>query len=617
VRKLLPLVFLAILLAQAFSQPTIPRHVNPEQLKPPIPDPAILTAIYEELSKAFLAENFSGVNTVALSLLNLSAPSDVKFILDRFHGLVQQEGVLLNYSRTSLEIAKQLALQGNITEALAYLENASLYLARANITYLSLADAARTIKGRLNAEPSSLTLSLTKLIATYFQRLSETGQLLKANLTGTNLTLSITPTTAWVGSSVHAYGYLLTDKGEPLSFKNIILTLDGKQAAEATTNEEGYYSSELQVPYTYVEKIYAYAIYLPTGNDTYNYKPTTSPNVTLHLLFTRPSINLSIYPNVALPGDEIKLNVSIDAPITTLDIYAFGECFQANTINGSASLAISIPVNVTEGTYMVIASSPANGTIAPASASATVTVRKLTLIIPQLQVPTLLPPLPSTINACLSFEKEPIPYTVEVSIPSASVYASKTSTDTCVQIEITPGILTPTGTLEGTITIQPLDPRYKPAQAKFQASSFNILLALLALALVLATLSVYMKTARRKQIVEEKPAVKPAQPVPAPEQPQVEVVEIPQELVEAGDPVVREYFKAVKLVESATGIKMKPSHTISEYLYEASSHLGRAAEMFKEISRLAEDRIYGDMEVNVDQLKALVMMLERALGQKL
>jgi hypothetical protein len=77
VRKLLPLVFLAILLAQAFSQPTIPRHVNPEQLKPPIPDPAILTAIYEELSKAFLAENFSGVNTVALSLLNLSAPSDV------------------------------------------------------------------------------------------------------------------------------------------------------------------------------------------------------------------------------------------------------------------------------------------------------------------------------------------------------------------------------------------------------------------------------------------------------------------------------------------------------------------------------------------------------------
>lgn len=616
-RRLTPLLVLVVALAQVCAQPVIPRHVDPEQLKPPLPDPVVLTAAYEDLARIFLAENFSGAAHLVSALLNLSAPSDVKFILDRFHSLIQEEGVLLNYSKVGLEVARQLVLEGRLSEALTYLENVTLYLAKANITYLSLVDASRAIRGRIGAEAGGLLGSLLGLIATYASRLEETTALLGADLADTQLTLSITPTTAWVGSKVLAHGYLKTLEGDPLPYKRVILVLDGRKVAEVTSDGLGYYSLPLQVPYIYVERIHAFAIYLPSGEDVYKYKPATSPNATLYLLFVTPNITLSIHPEVVLPGDTIELSVHVDPPVPAVDVYAFGEHFQLQIDNGSAALTMSVPAEVLEGTYTVVVSSPANGTIGPASARGTVTVRKLSLSISQLQVPTLLSPLASTVTACVSFEGEPAPYLVEISIPSAGVHTSKTSSGDCVQVEIAPGALTPTGPLEGTILVQPLDPRYKPASAKLQAYNVNLLLVASALALVLATLSVYLRVRARGggRWPEEKPAAAPpAAPEPLP--PQVEVEAAPPEPVEVSDPVAREYFRAVKLVESVTGVKMKPSHTISEYLSETRSRLGKAGDVFREISRLAEDRLYGDIPVDAGKLKYLVSMLEKILKEQ-
>jgi hypothetical protein len=620
VRRLAPLLLILALLTQVYAQPAIPRHVNPEQLKPITPDPAILTAVYESLSRAFLAENFSGVAYLASTLLNLSAPSDLKFILDRFHSLIQEEGALLNYSKAGLEAARQLALQGRALEALAHLENVTLHLAKANITYLSLADAARAIRGRVGAETGGLLQSLLKLIGTYARRLNETGTLLGANLTDTQLTLSITPTTAWVGSRVLAYGYLRTWQGDPLPHRRVVLVLEGREVAEATTDEQGYYSLALQAPYIYVERVHLLAMYLPSGDDFYKYKPATSPNATLYLLFVTPNITLSIHPDVVLPGDTIELRVSLDAPVPVVDAYAFGEHFQLQVLNGSAALTLSVPADALEGRYVVVVSSPANGTIAPASARGTVTVRKLSLNISQLQVPMLLSPLTTTAAVCVSSEGEPTPYLVEVSIPSAGVQASKTSSSACTQVEITPGALTPTGPLEGTIAVQPLDPRYKPAYARFQVYNLNLILVALAMALVLSTLSAYLRVRARggrpqAKEEEEKPAVTPLV-VPETSPPRAEAEAAPPEPMESGDPVVREYFRAVKLVESATGVRMKPSHTISEYLSETWSRLGKAGEVFREISRLAEDRLYGDIPVDANKLRYLVSALEKILKEQ-
>jgi hypothetical protein len=307
VRKLFPLLILALILTQAYAQPAIPRHVNPDQLKPATPDSVILTGVYGDLSSAFLAENFSSIASLASVLLNLSAPSDLKFVLDRFHSLIQEEGILMNYSKTGLEVAKQLALQGRVSDALSYIENVTMNLAKANITYMSLADAARTVKGRIGAETGSLLQSILKLIVTYTHRLNETSTLLGANLTDTQLTLSITPTSAWVGSKVLAYGYLKNHQGDPLPNRTIVLMMDGRKTAETTTNEQGYYSLSLQVPYIYVEQINLFAMYLPLGGDVYKYKPAISPNATLYLLYVTPNITLSIQPDLVLPGDTIQL----------------------------------------------------------------------------------------------------------------------------------------------------------------------------------------------------------------------------------------------------------------------------------------------------------------------
>jgi hypothetical protein len=617
VRKLFPLLILALILTQAYAQPAIPRHANPDQLKPAAPDPVILTGVYGDLSSAFLAENFSSIASLASVLLNLSAPSDLKFILDRFHSLIQEEGILMNYSKTGLEVAKQLALQGRVSDALSYIENVTMNLAKANITYMSLADAARTVKGRTGAETGSLLQSILKLIVTYTHRLNETSTLLGANLTDTQLTLSITPTSAWVGSKVLAYGYLKNHQGDPLPNRTIVLMMDGRKAAETITNEQGYYSLSLQVPYIYVEHINLFAMYLPLGGDVYKYKPAISPNATLYLLYVTPNITLSIQPDLVLPGDTIQLRASIDHPVPTLDAYLFGQHFKLQVQNGSATLALSVPTDAPEGKYIVIVSSPANQTIAPTSTSGTLTVKKLSINITQLQIPMFLSPLTSTLNTCITFEREPTPYTLEVSIPSAEAQASTASTTTCTQVEIKPGLLTPTGTIQGTITVHPRDPRYKTASAKFQAYNINLLLLVFALTLVTSSLYVYLKAGTRKRELQaEREEEKPTPIVVHEPPPRVEAEENSPVHIEINDPIAKEYFRAVKIVETATGIKMKPSNTISEYLSETRSRLGKAGDIFREISSLAEAKLYGDIPVDVDKLATLVSELEKILEEK-
>ncbi|MCX8181439.1 MAG: hypothetical protein N3E41_08730, partial [Thermofilaceae archaeon] len=206
---------------------------------------------------------------------------------------------------------------------------------------------------------------------------------------------------------------------------------------------------------------------------------------------------------------------------------------------------------------------------------------------------------PAYFTACVDNAVVP-EYTARIQLLAST--SEVNSSEACVTLMLTLPPLSPTGSTQAKLSITPLDPRYKPAEAQAQVTVVNLLLFTLIASLVPA-----LALLKRNNKVEE---LNPSTLVHQLEEPvQLHPIEL-----QSVDPVALEYLKAVRAVEKATGVRLNPSHTISEYLKLVESRLAEAAKPFALLSGVTEVKLYGGVEVDSKVARSLREKVEELLG---
>jgi len=603
--KLAAALLLALLAAPAFAQP--PRHVNPDEVGARPPDPLALTSAYQLLTQLLRSQSFADAGSLAKLLLNATAPGDLAYVLSRFHELVLRESELLNSSRTLLELARSAAARGDLGAAKALLGEALRSLARANATRYGLEEAAREIERRLRAQASPVAAAVAELLRAHASEALDLNASI-FNLEGAALTLEA-PEEAWVGSTIEVLGSLATGAGEPLPGRRIVLVADGAPAGSALTDGEGRYRLPFRIPFVYKERLSVAALYLPEGEDAGRFRPSATEPAYVKLLFTRPLLAVSVDPGVALPGDEVRVAVRSNVSGIRVVVAAFGIA-RALALSGyGCEVKLRVPEGAAEGLYRVVARSEPNGTLGPAEAVAELVVSRIALEVEKVEVPALsLAPLPLQLTVCVSSPNGTLPSRYKVEAALLGARAEVEASGECAELALAPPLLSPTGPARLEVTVKPLDPRFKPASSSTEVRLLNLLLlAFSAAILVPATLRLRRRFEREEGVPPPK-AVEVQQPEPVVERTAY------SESLRPEDPVILEYVLAVRAVEKACGVFLKPSHTISEYLEAVKGKLGPALNYFVYLSRLAEVRLYAGAEVDPGLARALREGLEKLLG---
>jgi len=598
-------LLLALLAALALAQP--PRHVNPDEVEVQRPDPLALTSAYQLLTQLLRSQNFAGAGSLAKLLMNASAPGDLAYVLSRFHQLVLEESELLNSSRTLLDLARRAAERGDVDAAKNVLGGALRALAKANATRYGLEEAAREIERRLRASATPVAVAIAELIRAHAGEARDVNASI-FNLEGTAVTVEA-PSEAWVGSTIEVSGLLVASSGEPLPARKVTVVVDGAQAGSELTDESGRYSLAVKIPFVYRDRLSVAALYLPEGEDAQRYRPSVSDPVYVKLLFTRPRLSVSVSPHEALPGSEVKVRVSSNVSGIRVTIAAFGLARSLTLNEFESELVLKVPESVIEGLYKVVAWSMPNRTLGPAEAAAELVISRIALVVEKVEVPALsLAPLPLQLTVCVSSPIGTLPGRYKVEAALLGARAEVEASGECAELALKPPLLSPTGPARLEVTVTPLDPRYKPASTSAEVRLLNLLLLAFSVAmLVPATLRLRRGFEREEEVTPPR-AVEVPQPEPVVERTAY------SESLRPEDPVILEYVLAVRAVEKASGVLLKPSHTISEYLEAVKGRLGPALDPFAYLSRLAEARLYAGAEVDPELARALRGEFEKLLG---
>lgn len=622
------LLALVAALASTYPAQPLPRHVNPDEVAPSL-DPLALSQVYAELANLLRGENFSGFLQLNQHLMQISAPGDVTFILSRFHELSLQQGLLLNYTREALKMAESQLRVGDLEGALDLLGEVVRTLARVNATYVGLADAAEALQRRVKATPAPLLEAIRALIQAYHLKAYELNETLHANLTRTLLTLKCASDSAWVGSTVAVYGSLTTEAGFPLPQREIILLCDGRACGKTLTDSEGNYHLSISVPYVYVEYITLIALYEPSGSDALTFRPAVSEPLRLNLLYFTPQVNVTVSPSVATPTSRVKVLAETNLYGAELALWGLGQALRADAEGGIALWELAVPPDAGEGVYTLRVCTVPRGVYGPGCGAATLLVRKLSLLV-ALEAPrVLVTAVPFTVKVSLTGEDGKLPRALELfmSIPEAGLAVAQnlSAVYTPIELQGSLSILAPGGRAKLVVTAVPRDPVYSSGGAEAEVYVVNPVLLAVSAVLAGSVFAVYRRVSSRSKRLgspQEPAEASPSVPVAEAPQPAVaepEKVEAAEETpptaeVAVSDPVVGEYMRAVAFVEKATGIRMEPSHTISEYLNLVTPRLGSKAVYFEQISRLAEARLYADAKVDPEYAKSLRLELEKSEG---
>ncbi|MEZ0345663.1 MAG: DUF4129 domain-containing protein [Infirmifilum sp.] len=626
--QLLALAFAILLAAAASAQP--PRHVNPAELTSP-PDPKMLSTAYGKLASLLLSENYTGFSDLASLLAQVQGPGDIAYVLSRFHEIVNQEGILLNYTKHSLELAKSYLLQGDVDSAIKALTNATYLLARVNISLVGLEDAAEAVRKRVGASPTPILEAVKALASTYSSKAAEVNQLVNANLTATVLTLEASSDSAWVGAPLYLRGKLTTLSGSPLANRLITVLCDGNPCGEAQTLEDGEYNLAVPIPYKYVEKITIATVYEPTGADALYYRPSVSEPLNIKVLFLTPQVNVTITPTTATPTSTVSVTVTTELTNTNITLWALGQRYESVATQGMVSWSVQVPADASEGTHLVKACTAPRQIYGPGCGSAELVVRRIQLNVSLDSPGYAVALLPFKVKVSVFGENGSIPLTFDVvlAINGTNLSTHKLASSVPVEVELPMPWYLPTGPAKLVATVFPSDPMFSSTSAEADVFVINPILLAMAALLLTGAATVYIRLSKRPEKTET-PArleseeeraevaaeLKESEKVEATVGPTKQIYEESPTPLSVDNPVIAEYLKAVRIVEEATGIKMKPSHTLSEYLSLVEARLGDRSVYFEQLTRMVEAHLYADMEVEISLLASLRKHLETGEGEK-
>ncbi|MEM3070947.1 MAG: hypothetical protein QW638_08655 [Candidatus Bathyarchaeia archaeon] len=597
------LLSILLLLGQSIAQATYPRHVNPAELSEEIPTGMLLLTIYREIVEAAIMGNYTEAYSRLGEAYRVYVPEALRYILLRFHELLEGEVSLLNETDVQIELARALRELGFIKDAWDHLQNASISLAKANLTHTELQAASQELSRRIPMPIGDPLRRLGNLIESYGLRIEELAMMLRGEEpTATSLSIRVEELEAWVGSQITITGSLTLEAGEPLENRMVAIHLDGERVAEASTGRGGLFGVDLKLPYIYKPTLTIQAVFRPSGPDIGTLAASRSNTVELRLLYLTPTLSIQLDKARVLPTEILIITGKVDVP--GLEVWARGLGRTLRTAadeDGAFSLALRVPAEASEGYQTLEVGTSARGLIGPSHTSTVVEVYRHLMEV-EVEAPAVaLAGLPIEVRGVLKGPMGPLGG-ARVRVEGFGV---TTATETDETGRFTAPLRAPLTLSSGwhriLVEASPSEPIYR-----IQSMSRNILMVnpylLIIPAALAAILSRSLLAARRPKPREGE--IEEARPQP------------PREVEEAGEltgiPLL--YLKAVEMVARASGEELKGNDTVREYLERVRPRLGRALEPFERLTWMLEAEVYGGLKVELSEANLHLEELKRILG---
>ena len=618
---------LILVLAVSFLSPVIMVKAGPTYIPHEDPssaqstmDPYSFLTQYAGILSLIANEQYDNASRLTTQLSHITVPQDLSFVINRYNNLTQQLIGTLSDLRTTLDNATSLLGQNRLNEASQALDNAGVLVAKAQILLGDLQDATTTVSQRLGvfAAPAQsnirqsydtlqgLLKKLNDLINQYHALLQSTNKQadnIKAKqLVSTQLSLSINPTTVFVGGVVSTSG-VLNGGGQILANRVVSLLLDGSQIANVETNSNGKYSANFNIPYRYVKSMTIQALYAPTSSsDKETYLAGLSTKISINILFNHTQLDLT-EPNAVYPG----LSYTVNGTVTTesgspLNQRAVKLLFDEKTVgqietNQSGLFNIEVILSpLTEvGIHRLTVTVDPEGLYAGVSQTTNIFVTKVTSEL-NFNAPSFVF-LPSELyisgrvnsasgplsNALVSLEFANVSNTVftmddgsfnsTLNIPLSTIFA---------------------GTQNIKVSVLPAEPWQGSVQKNVGVFVLNSVSTAISLAASFSICGVlYLKFARSKTKKEKQMIPNNLEGTHSPVD---NIAEIPikTELKFEGvkGKILEAYIKALRNVESLTGITISQNMTMHEFLHLTERSLGSAVSPFTDLTLLAERTLY-------------------------
>lgn len=588
-----------------------PRHVNPSKTLEKNPPPDALFSIYSSAMNRMAAGDWESAREKFKLASRIYSTSE----LESLQSELNRSGVDLtsNLKKTfsNLENVEYYRSRMLLENALEEYGEAQFSLMKARNIVQNNTSLISELSDRMEAEvPSGLLEnmnSLRKVLKKTSLAVENQGQQIKddENLRETTLTLQLGRQRAEPGSELEVSGMLKASNDQPLARRTIKIYIGENKAGKVVTGLEGRYSSAVEVPHIYRERVQVHAVYLPSGDDEDVFDSSASDFVDLTISFQTPSIALDA-PEYTYLGKNFTVEGSLlldreGLSDFTVRLEWLGDNFETETgPEGNFSFDLSVPSHASLGPKRMEVESLPKRTIGPENLEKTVSITSISSEISFDDPGTLFLGSDLTITGEVKVEGGEVEGSTAVLELGDKTVSTKVSEGGKFKVGVDTSLLTFSDQRSYSVYIYPEKPWIEGSSGNGNVTFLNPLsIALVSFAFV--SLLVFWWRSGETERAQHK-EVKAAE-------------EGPVEDVKGGglEGIENLFVRAVRIVAESTGLNLKRNQTIREYLSEVKSKLGEAFKPFERLTLRFERRLYSDHEVEED--RSLLHKLRNYIGR--
>ena len=437
------------------------------------------------------------------------------------------------------------------------------------------------------------------------------------SLNSTDITLTIEPTTTFVGNNINFEG-VLTSEGKPMAGREIDILLNNSQYITVKTDANGHYQGILQVPYWYIPQIEVQALYFPRSRDIGHYLSSLSPVIELEVLFHDAKLDI-ILEDKAYPGLETTIigrfdyNQSLLFIDRKVEIY-FDDVLISEVIARSELVyRMELDSEIDVGKHIVTLSAIPEGRYSPTINSAVLNVTKAIPIL-DLSIPRIaLIPGSIGLEGRLYSDVGPLNEALIKMNLGNSEAEIVTSEDGRFATEIGVGIgFGLIGSQDIDVQVFTQEPWHAPLITTRSLVIANMVNCG-SILIILVFLGVYLPRKFQSRLGiffrrRRKPAVTVTQPEPAPiYSNSAQVTTSPEKSRkisrEPKNIIFYWYGFTIKAIQAITNALLKPQQTLREFVNESNKALGPAARYFMAFTRIVERILYSPYRPTEDDVK--------------
>jgi hypothetical protein len=629
-RLVITLFILAVL---GMISPSLPTLAQPSQVSHEDPttatgslDKVALLLSYSKIIDLAAGRQYRDAQDVLDELRHADIPDELRYIIDRYRDICQQLFTTMDNLESLLDEASTLLAHHQIDEAKQRLDNADVIIQDASSLLEDIEIATDTLVNQLGVLASPMASQIRQAHARLEESIRRLRELLDmlhnlqhrltdrylqmTELTPTELSLSISPPSVFVGDSITASGRLDGD-GNPLAKRNLALTLDNQSIATSTATD-GSYITNITIPYKYVTAMTLTAAYQPSDDDADIYLASQSQPVTVNTMFYRTLLEIST-PDIAYLGQSFTINGQISSTSANIDrtvrVLLDDIRLAEETVSGQFSLEVNPPEQVSAGKHNLTVSIIPQGRYSGAAETRTINISRLPInIIAQTPTLVLLPKV-IRINGKVYHELSPVSDAlVSFKFKDSSITTTTSSDGNFTASLEAPLDISLVSPQELTMTVTPLEPWYTTLRIKRQLFTINPISTGLTLVIFIALgLFIYRKSQSR---VREEKAI-----------PQTQVIELPAvtplpepkaKLTGIKGRILSAYRGGLDAIAKITGVGMAPNVTLREFLKMTTLLSPSTIGQFAELTAIAETALYStrilhkDMATKAERLSATI-----------